>query len=67
MVKCYECEGTGSVLGSTPEYLGFTGVIFWTGPVLCKVCQGWGQVPLMAHEQLSTIPIGCTETYCIHA
>jgi hypothetical protein len=56
MVKCYECNGEGRILGSMPDYMGgISGVIFYTCPVVCKHCQGFGEVPLYAQEQLSTL------------
>lgn len=55
MVKCYECSGMGFEYKSEPHYIGFGTVNFLYSPVTCKFCQGWGQVPLYAQEQLSTL------------
>jgi len=55
MVKCYECSGIGSGYESVPHIDGFGGIIFMYSPVTCKHCHGWGEVPLSAKEQLSTL------------
>ena len=67
MVKCYECDGEGFEMKDVPNHEGLGGIVFFYSPVTCKSCQGWGQVPMSAQEQLSTIAPGCTEGYCIHA
>lgn len=55
MVKCYECDGNGRTQGMHSEYLCFTGIVNWMSPKVCGSCQGFGQVPLYAQDQLCTI------------